>query len=112
MSNPSKTKGTAAETAVVRYLQGQGWPWAERRALHGNADRGDIAGLPGVVIEVKNCAKLEPGAWLREAQREQANAGADVGLVWAKRRGTTDPADWFVIMDGKTAAQLLKAAGW
>ena len=35
MTNRSKAIGTAAETAVVRYLAAHGFPAAERRALHG-----------------------------------------------------------------------------
>lgn len=46
----SKAKGTAAESAVVKYLREQGWPSAERRALNGASDRGDIAGVVGTVI--------------------------------------------------------------
>lgn len=41
MSNPSKKKGTAAETRVVKYLREHGID-CERRALHGNEDLGDI----------------------------------------------------------------------
>jgi Holliday junction resolvase len=48
----SKDKGTAAEREVVRYLQ-TWWPAAERRALSGNKDKGDVAGIPGVCIEIK-----------------------------------------------------------
>ena len=48
----SKAKGTAAETAVVRFLRAVGFTQAERRTLGGTQDRGDIAGVPGVVIEV------------------------------------------------------------
>ncbi len=39
----SKQKGTAAETAVVKYLKANGFPKAERRALQGNLDKGDIS---------------------------------------------------------------------
>ena len=47
--NTSRRKGTAWESALVDYLIGKGWPHAERRALNGCNDKGDIAGLPGVV---------------------------------------------------------------
>src|SRR5690606_4660297 len=45
--------GTRAETAVVRYRRDHGWPHAERRALRGNQDAGDITGTPGVCWSVK-----------------------------------------------------------
>ena len=49
----SKDIGTRAETQVVRFLAANGWPSAERRALHGSLDQGDVTGTPGLVWEVK-----------------------------------------------------------
>jgi len=108
MVNRSKAKGTTAETAVVRFLQAIGFPYAERRTLNGTHDRGDIAGIPSVVIEVKNCARQELPAWIAEAERERDNDNATLGVVWHKRRGKTDPADWFVTMSGAQFAALLR----
>ena len=104
----SKRKGTAAESAVVNYLRTQGFPQAERRALNGVLDRGDVAGVVGTVIEVKNCARTELAAWLDEADTEADNDGAQLGVVWHKRRGKGSPADWFVTMDGATFAFMLR----
>lgn len=108
--NRSKAKGTAAETAVVNYLREQGWACVERRTLAGAHDKGDIAGVPDTVIEVKACKTLDLAAWVREANTERDNAGVEYGVVWAKRRGTTDPGDWYVVMDGATFTRLLAAA--
>jgi hypothetical protein len=105
----SKAKGTAAETAVVRFLREAGFEQAERRTLNGVQDRGDIAGIPGVVIEVKNCARDQLPAWIGEAERERDNDRAGLGVVWHKRRGTTDPGRWFVTMSGDQFAALLRA---
>lgn len=110
--NPSKAKGTAAETAVVNFWHRNGRPHVERRALQGNLDKGDIAGIPNVVQEVKDCKALTFGPWLKEALVERDNAKADIGVVFAKRRGHLDPADWFVVMDGATFALLLRQAGY
>jgi hypothetical protein len=93
-----RAKGTAAETAVVRYLQDNGFIHAERRALHGINDKGDITGIPGVVIEVKNHAKLTLAEWVKELQQEMVNANADFGFVVAKKKGTTNPAEWYAVM--------------
>lgn len=112
MSNPSKQKGTAAESAVVAYLRTRGWPHAERRALSGNQDRGDIAGVVGVTLEVKNCKSIDLAGWLREAQQEQANNGDHIGAVVAKRRGTTNPADWYALLTFRQLCDLLAAAGY
>ena len=106
--NRSKAKGTSAETAVVRFLRTIGFIHAERRTLNGILDRGDITGIPGVVIEVKNCARQELAAWVAEAERERDNDHASLGVVWHKRRGKTDPAHWFVTMSGAQFAALLR----
>jgi hypothetical protein len=105
----SKAKGTAAETAVVRFLREAGFLQAERRTLSGVQDRGDIAGVPGVVIEVKNCTRDQLPAWVAEAECERDNDHATLGVVWHKRRGTTDPGSWFVTMSGEQFAALLRA---
>jgi hypothetical protein len=87
-------------------------PHAERRALGGSLDRGDIAGLPGVVCEAKSAARLELAAWLAEAEAERVNDGADIAVVWHKRRGKGSPADGYVTMTGATLVALLRAAGY
>lgn len=114
----SKRKGTEAENAVVTYLQSRGWPHAERRALSGTKDRGDLAGIYGiagtVVLEVKNRRTVAVPAWLREALAEQQNANAAVGAVIAKPVGvgTTRVGDWHVHMTVKQLCDLLEQAGY
>lgn len=112
MANRSKAKGTGWESAIVTYLRDRGWPHAERRTLSGANDRGDIAGIVGVVVEAKACKSHDLAGWLTEANREAANDGADLGVVWAKRRGFTSPANGYVLMDGATFTELLIAAGY
>ncbi len=107
-----RAKGTAWETAIVTWLREQGWPHAERRALAGANDCGDIAGVYHVVIEAKSAARVELAAWLDEALQEKDNAGADLGVVWFKRRGRTSPGAGFVLMDGETFAYMLAEGGW
>lgn len=104
----SKRRGTAAETCVVNYLRDCGFTRVERRALSGPRDRGDIAGLPGVVVEVKNVKRDELAQHLDEARRERDNDGAEIGALWHKRRGRGSPGDWFVTVDGATFVVLLR----
>ncbi len=85
MTNPSKQRGTAFETAIVNYLEDNGFPFAERRALRGNKDCGDIAGIPGVVLELKACKRLELAGWCDELEAEIRNAEAQTGAVIVKR---------------------------
>lgn len=108
----SRDKGTKWETALVRYLRDNGAPHAERRALRGGRDCGDLSGIPGVVVEAKNAARVELAAWIDEAEAERVNDGADIGLVWMKRRGKTSPGDGFVVMTGANLVRLLAAAGY
>ena len=112
MANPSGRKGTAWETDIVDYLVLEGWPYVERRRLSGRYDRGDIAGIPGVVIEAKNAKTHALAAWLDEANEECLNDHADLGVAWFKRRGRASAAEGFVLMDGKTFTRLLTAAGY
>jgi hypothetical protein len=65
MTNPSKKRGTAWETQVVRYLQ-QWWPNTERRALNGGLDKGDVLGLPGLVVECKSVNRIQLAEWSRK----------------------------------------------
>lgn len=108
----SKSKGTGWETAICRYLAGEGFPHVERRALTGSQDRGDIAGIPGVVIEAKNAARTELAGWVDEAAIEQANDGADYSVVWHHRRGKASAGEGFVTMTGASFVRLLRTAGY
>lgn len=103
----NKAKGSSAERAIVDYLRSVGFIHAERRLAGSSKDRGDIAGIPGVVIEAKNQATVQLAAWLEEALCERDNDNAQIGAVWHKRRGKGSPAQWYVTMDGATFAYLL-----
>lgn len=101
MVNRPKDKGTSAETAVVQYLRVNGWPRAERRALTGSMDKGDIANVWGLAIEVKYAnAGMKIGPWLVETGIERINAGADHGILVVKPRGlgARRVGSWYAIM--------------
>lgn len=107
----SKQKGTAWETALCRYLTEEGFPHIERRALNGNSDRGDLAGIPGWVLEAKNCKRMDLAGWVDEAALEQANDGAEFSAVWHHRVGKSHPGAGYVTMTGATFVRLLRHAG-
>lgn len=109
--NRARQVGTAWETALVNYLS-EWWPQVERRALSGAKDRGDTAGIPGVMIEAKAAKEYRLSEWIDEAVTQRGHAGALIGVVWAKRRGKTSPADGYVIMTGSQFVQLLRNAGF
>lgn len=109
--SPSKQKGTAFETAVVRVLRNV-FPYAERAPLAGNKDRGDITGTPGLVWECKNVRTLRLGEWIDETETERINADADYGILVVKRHGRGNPLESFAIMSLYDMANLLKDAGY
>jgi hypothetical protein len=109
MASANKRKGSAAELAVAKWLRRKGWLNAERSRAGWQDDRGDIDGLPGVVIEVKNQKKMDIPGWLDELDVEMHNAKAWTGVLVVKRRGSTDPDDWYYIMTGKIWGDLMRA---
>lgn len=101
MSNKSKGIGTRAETKVVRYLEEHGIK-AERRALHGSQDLGDIL-VPDhkFILEVKAGKQTQQYGrklkeeWLRQTHTESENAGLMGFLVIAVHgRSTRDYEVW------------------
>jgi hypothetical protein len=107
-----KAKGTAAETAVVNWLQSQGRKSVERRTLNGVKDRGDIAGIVGTVLEVKNHQRMALSEWIDELEIEMHNDKADTGVVIHKRKGTTDVGRWYASMPVSVWYKLLDEAGY
>lgn len=94
MSNPSKQKGTRAESKVVKYLNDLGFD-AERLALHGAKDEGDIrvrcnCGKSEFRLEVKtgkqtaNPSRKDLETWLQQSAVEEENAGCPCFLVVAR----------------------------
>lgn len=106
----ARRKGTAWETAVVRYLNEHGWPHAERRALHGGLDKGDVTGIPTVVLECKNAKAITLGEWARELETEIANANAQTGALIIKRR-QAPTSDAYAVLPLWRYVDLLKEAG-
>lgn len=115
----AKQKGTTAETALVRFLQGQGFPNAERRALGGGGfgeDLGDITGIPALCMEVKNQKSYRIKEWLKETETERINAKADFGILVVKPNGIGITPDkvgqWWGIMPMQMMMDLLRDAGY
>ena len=102
----ARQKGTAFETLIVNYLKKKGYPHAERRAMTGAQDKGDISFDRRFVLECKDHKTLNLSGWLKEALTESLNAGAEFPVVVAKRRGYGDPGDQYVVMDLRTFIDL------
>jgi hypothetical protein len=104
--NKPKAIGTRAETAVARYLQANGFPHAERRALRGRQDAGDITGTPGVCWEVKggelarNASDTLVAEWLKDTERERIAADEQTGVLVLQRRqvGPANAGRWWAVL--------------
>lgn len=80
----NKDKGTRAETAVVRLAREMDYPYAERRALTGGKDRGDITGIPGVVIQVKDQVEKRVHSWQVATLEQAMNDGSNTCILVVK----------------------------
>lgn len=91
--NKPKSIGTAAETAVVKYARAHGFPGAERLALTGAHDQGDVRLANGIILEVKAHKQFSDNDirdWMAETRREMLNANASHGTLVVKRPGKGD----------------------
>ena len=81
-----RAKGTRFESEVCAYLRDHGHRYVERRAGRGVRDGGDIAGLPGWVLEAKALRQLDVAGAVDEAEKERANVGVRFAAAILKRR--------------------------
>lgn len=109
-----RTKGTLGENGWVNFLISNGFPHAERRALHGINDKGDVTGTIGLAWEIKNHKKYAIGAWLRELAIEKKNAKADHAFLIVKPNGVgvENAGKWWAIMYGEDLVNLVREAGY
>ena len=105
----SKQKGTLAETAVADYLK-QTFSAVERRTLSGANDKGDIAGVPNCVVEVKNQRTYKIHAWMKETETERINAEADLGILVIKPNGVgvSKVNQWWAVVSLETITKLIE----
>lgn len=105
MSNPSKKKGTAAETRVRKYFNDNGLE-CERKALAGSRDLGDLClHLPNggeVTVEVKagkqtwNFSRGKLDEWKRQTLVEADNSKCAAILIIVRyRRNFIDAEVWW-----------------
>ncbi|WNN93687.1 Holliday junction resolvase [Arthrobacter phage CallinAllBarbz] len=108
----AKQKGTAWETALVKYLGevfGGLWGLLPRRvAQEGFKDTGDLHGLGPFIAQAKNWASWQDA--IREgldgAEKQRVHAGADYGVAFVKRarKGT---GEGYAVMTVATFARVL-----
>ena len=109
----ARAAGARFERQVADWLAANLDDRIDRRVKTGSKDRGDIGGVrhrgERVVLELKDTARTDLAGWIREAHLEARNDDARIGVVVAKRRGTTNPADQWVHMTLADLAWLLGA---
>ena len=98
----SRAKGKAGSRAVTRWLQQNGHPFCAERSVGEDGD--DIIGVPGLSIEVKNCARMELAAWIDQSNTQKQGRP---GAVIHKRKGTTDVGKWYVTLEVADLFQLI-----
>jgi hypothetical protein len=107
MTSPARRKGSQFERDVAAYLRDHGHPFAERAYGAGRPDdRGDIDGIVGWTLEVKNVRALDLAGWSGEAEAEAHNARHPNWAVVFKRRHRPT-GDAYVLLDLATFAELL-----
>lgn len=106
----AKAKGAGAERDFRDWAKDNGFPYADRRLAGATLDKGDISGIPGVTIEIKNHAKMNLAGWVEELLTEMANDKAWTGAVVHKRKGRGSPGDWYATMPVHVWFDLLKRA--
>lgn len=108
----AKSIGTRAETAVRNYLLSTGYTELEahRQVLAGSEDQGDVwlrsPNLGLIVFEVKGGDMAKKASaeqcekWLKEAERERKNAGANFGFLVTQRAGVGYPraGEWWAFV--------------
>lgn len=121
--NKSKAIGTRAETNVCRFLQKHGIN-AERRALAGNKDLGDIKISTStmhtdMIIEVKagkqtwNPSRTQLAEWLRQTETEGKNSKTRCALCVVRYKRHLEDADvYFPYMGMRCHMYLDEFAQW
>lgn len=99
----AKQAGSRFERVIADYLKAKLSRFIDRKVKTGALDQGDIANVEthkgrGIAVELKDYGgQIKASQWVSEAHTEAANSGAVAGVVIAKRRGTTDPGEQWVI---------------
>ncbi|MGW6855841.1 hypothetical protein [Streptomyces xanthophaeus] len=106
MSNPSKAKGTAFESALVAYLREHHNAAAHRNVQMGAKDIGDIDGYYLHALEAKAEKTITLADYIAQANREAIHAGQPFGCAVVKRR-MKGVADSYVVRDLVTDVRLM-----
>lgn len=97
MGRMQRTKGANAERAGVRWLNTRGH--RTRRFLAGDGEQpGDIDGVPGLCIEVKDQATYKFPQWLKQVRAEARPGDLPVVLIKPNGIGLDSTDKWWILV--------------
>jgi hypothetical protein len=102
-----KRAGAAYEAAVRDYLQAHGFPQCERPALWGRRDRGDLLGVDGFVVQVRNTNRIDLAGAVDDAKVQAGNNGSGWPVAIVKRKGRGVGGS-YVVMELETWAEMVR----
>ncbi|MEV2279298.1 hypothetical protein AB0I72_27340 [Nocardiopsis sp. NPDC049922] len=92
----SKARGYRYEADLEKF--GRSWfPRLKRLGSQGQNDKSDFSGVRDWALEAKDRSPIRLSEWLREAEREAANAGKPWYAVLVKQRGKNVSHSYFVM---------------
>jgi len=102
----AQRKGASAEREVASFLRDNGLPHADRRGSGFTAS--DIIGTPGVSWEIKDQDAIRLREWFAQTEEQQTEDGAQLGVLIIKRKGKTNPGDWYAVVTLADLCDLLE----
>jgi hypothetical protein len=106
----SRDKGARGELEVAAVLQAHGFNARRTPNSGGLSWRGDIAGVPGYVIEVKRTERITVPQWLNQAYAAARGGEIPVVVFRRSRAGTDADGQWHAILSLQALCELLAAA--
>lgn len=108
----ARQAGARFERVIADALKEHVSEFIDRKVRTGAKDQGDLANLRSahnlkIAAELKDVRQMDLSGWLREAEEERENAGDDIALVIAKRRGHADPLRQYVVLEVRDLIALL-----
>jgi hypothetical protein len=107
VSNPSKVKGDSAERALSKLISDELGIEVRRKLGAGRKDdTGDLEGVDGWTIEVKNVARLSDALrdGVDDSTREQRNARTPFGVAFIRVRG----GRWYAVQSVEQWATVVR----
>jgi hypothetical protein len=123
----SRDKGAKGERDAAGYFRAFGPPWQDARRLvaagwsngsTSSPDRGDLTGLPGLCVQVKNMArrlegKLLADVWAQTCAQARAAGDNPMPLILEKRTGCADVCRWWLWLNTDSYVRLVTGRwGW